>query len=73
MIGRLKAWLAIAGAALMAFAAAYFRGRAAGRADAQTEALEDDARRMEAGRAAVRDGRDAGTPDERLRRNDGQW
>jgi len=30
-------------------------------------------KRVDAGRKAVADGRGAGTPDERLRRNDGRW
>lgn len=73
MIGRIKAWAAAAGAVIAGFAFAFLHGRAQGRTDAAQEALQDEHERMEAGRDAVRDGRDAGTPDERLRRNDGRW
>lgn len=62
---------------LVAIAAAIWRartkGRREGRETAQTEAMRDAAERVEKGRAAVQRGRGAGDPDERLRRNDGQW
>ena len=45
----------------------------AGRNDAYREALRDEKERADAGRKAVAEGRDAGTPDDRLRRNDGSW
>ena len=49
-------------------------GRAQGRAQANTEAMRDAQERTERGRQAVQTGRaSGGTPDERLRRNDGRW
>jgi uncharacterized membrane-anchored protein YhcB (DUF1043 family) len=48
-------------------------GRHAGRQEAERDAMADKIKRMERGRKAVRDGRDAGDPAERLRRNDGRW
>jgi len=66
---RVKAWLALAGAAVLFIAAAYTAGRRDAARGAATDALDG----LEAGRRAVAEGRDAGTPDERLRRNDGDW
>jgi hypothetical protein len=68
MIGRLKTWAAAAGAFIAALAFAFLHGRSQGRTDAAQEAREDDARRMEAGRDAVRNGRGL-SPAERLQRN----
>jgi uncharacterized membrane-anchored protein YhcB (DUF1043 family) len=48
-------------------------GRRVGKQEAERGAMQDQIERVERGRAAVRDGRDAGDPAERLRRNDGQW
>ncbi len=48
-------------------------GKRAGKREAERDALEGTLERMERGRDAVRDGRDAGDPVERLRRNDGAW
>jgi hypothetical protein len=39
----------------------------------EEEAMRDASVRMARGRAAVVEGRDAGDPAERLRRNDGLW
>jgi hypothetical protein len=44
-----------------------------GRREAEAEAVKDAAERVDKGRAAVADGRERGSPDERLRRNDGRW
>jgi hypothetical protein len=70
---RLKGWLAALGAALAVVLAAYFHGRRSGAADQMVQDAEETAERVERGREALRDGRDAGDPDERLRRNDGRW
>ena len=72
MIGRLKVWLAAAGALVAAVAYAFYHGRSQGRADAAQEAMKDEHERMEAGRDAVRDGR-GNDPAQRLRDNDGRW
>jgi hypothetical protein len=48
-------------------------GKRAGKREAERDATEDKSMRVERGRAAVRDGRGAGDPVERLRRNDGRW
>lgn len=48
-------------------------GERMGRLRAERDALEDRSARVERGRDAVRDGRGAGDPAERLRRNDGLW
>jgi hypothetical protein len=72
MIARLKAWAAAAGAVVLALAYAFLRGRKRGRTDVEQEALQDDAERLEKGRAAVRDGR-GDSPADRLRNNDGRW
>lgn len=61
--------LAVVGAVSMALA----RRDARVRREVEAEGIKDAAKRVEAGRAAVADGRDSGTPDERVRRNDGRW
>jgi uncharacterized membrane-anchored protein YhcB (DUF1043 family) len=48
-------------------------GKRAGKREAERDAMEDKSKRIERGRDAVRDGRGAGDPAERLRRNDGNW
>ncbi|KUJ85961.1 hypothetical protein AVO45_03035 [Ruegeria marisrubri] len=48
-------------------------GKRAGKREAERDALEDTIGRVERGRDAVRDGRGAGDPAQRLRRNDGRW
>jgi uncharacterized membrane-anchored protein YhcB (DUF1043 family) len=48
-------------------------GRRAGKEEAERDALENTIGRIERGRDAVRVGRDAGDPAERLRHNDGAW
>jgi uncharacterized membrane-anchored protein YhcB (DUF1043 family) len=48
-------------------------GERAGKREAERDAMEDRNKRVERGRNAVRDGRGAGDPAERLRRNDGNW
>lgn len=49
------------------------QGKRTGKREAERDALEDKSQRMERGRKAVRDGRSAGDPADRLRRNDGRW
>jgi hypothetical protein len=41
MLGRIKLWLAVAGAFVLALGAAYWRGRSAADAAAERERLED--------------------------------
>jgi uncharacterized membrane-anchored protein YhcB (DUF1043 family) len=48
-------------------------GKRAGKREAERDAMEDKSERVERGRDAVRDGRGAGDPADRLRRNDGRW
>jgi hypothetical protein len=48
-------------------------GKQSGKLEAQREAIKDTTTRMERGRAAVRDGRDAPDPAERLWNNDARW
>jgi hypothetical protein len=71
---RIKTWLAVAGAVVLAVVAAFFRGRSAGREGLKDEQAGDTLDRLEKGREAVQRGRDGGgTPDERVRQNDGRW
>ncbi|MGZ3216472.1 hypothetical protein [Paracoccus sp. T5] len=48
-------------------------GKRTGKWEAERDAKEDKSKRFERGRDAVRDGRGAGDPADRLRRNDGRW
>lgn len=48
-------------------------GKRQGKREAERDAHENTLGKLEAGRKAVRDGRDAGDPAQRLRRNDGRW
>lgn len=48
-------------------------GERVGKQEAERDAMEDKSERVERGRDAVREGRDAGDPADRLRRNDGRW
>ena len=48
-------------------------GKRAGKREAEHDAWEDTIGKVERGRDAVRDGRGAGDPAERLCRNDGAW
>mgnify|MGYP006286106835 CR=1 FL=1 len=48
-------------------------GKRAGKREAERDAIEDKSKRIERGRNAVHDGRGAGDPADRLRRNDGNW
>ncbi|WP_139838644.1 hypothetical protein [Pseudoruegeria aquimaris] len=48
-------------------------GKRQGKREAERDALEQTIGKVERGRDAVRDGRDAGDPAQRLRRNDGRW
>jgi len=48
-------------------------GKRTGKWKAERDAMEDKNKRVERGRDAVRDGRSAGDPADRMRRNDGRW
>ncbi len=48
-------------------------GKRQGKREAERDAMEETIGKVERGRDAVRDGRNAGDPAERLRRNDGRW
>lgn len=48
-------------------------GKRTGREEAHQDARSDQIDRMDAGRKAVRDGRDAGAPADRLHDNDNAW
>jgi hypothetical protein len=77
MLARVKYYLVALGALAAAVVSALFltrrNGRKEGREQAQMEALKDAQERTERGREAVVRGRSAGTPDQRLRDNDGKW
>ncbi|MBL3563766.1 hypothetical protein JMM59_01850 [Rhodovulum sulfidophilum] len=70
-------WLVAALGAVGGVVLGRLRGRAegklAGKREAERDAMEDKNKRLERGRDAVRDGRGAGDPVDRLRRNDGRW
>ena len=71
---RIKAWLAVAGAIVLAVAAAFFGGRKAGKEGLRNEQAGDTLDAIKRGREAVQAGRDSGaTPDDRVRQNDGRW
>ena len=48
-------------------------GEHAGEREAERDAMEETIEKVERGRDAVSDGRGAGDPADRLRRNDGRW
>jgi len=48
-------------------------GARTGKREAERDAMEDKNKRIERGRDALRDGRGAGDPAERLRHNDRRW
>ena len=48
-------------------------GKRTGKREAERDAIEDENKRVERGRDAVRYGRGAGDLAERLHRNDGRW
>lgn len=49
------------------------RAASEARQEMETDALKDTNERLAKGREAVRDGRDVGSPADRLRRNEGRW
>ena len=62
------------GAALAAIIAAFGLGQRSGEKKANGKASEKQIKQEKSGRDALRDGRDSGlSPDDRLRRNDGNW
>lgn len=70
--------LAAIAIAILAVIGAWWQGQRSGRKDTERRVKDeldaDKARRLDAGREAVGAGRDSGgTPDERLRQNDGSW
>ncbi|WP_444452618.1 hypothetical protein ACTTAI_16575 [Rhodobacter capsulatus] len=70
-------WLVAALGAFGGIVLGRIRGRAEGKRmgkrEAERDAIEDKNERVARGREAVRDGRGAGDPADRLRRNDGRW
>jgi hypothetical protein len=60
-------------ASAVAAVLAYVFGRARGRRTAEQQVAADAARRQDAGRQRVAEGREIGDPVERLRRNDALW
>ena len=48
-------------------------GKRDGRREAQRDAMEETIEKVERGRSALRDGRDAGDPAQRLHDNDDAW
>ena len=48
-------------------------GKRTGKEEAHLDAQRDQTDRMDAGRKAVREGRDVGAPADRLRDNDNAW
>lgn len=63
------ALLAIFAAVAAVVGGAWLRGRSSQR----TQSERETSRRVQQGQSAVQEGRAQGTPDERLRRNDGAW
>ena len=71
---RLRLWLALAGAAVAAVLAAYLMGRRDQSTSDAGQRAQDTLDAMDRGRRAVVEGQaSGGTPDERVRRNDGEW
>ena len=69
----LVAALGAVGGALLGRVWGRAEGKRTGKQEAERDAIKDKSERVERGRDAVRDGRGAGDPAERLRRNDGRW
>lgn len=72
IFGRIKAYLAIAGAAVLAVLAAYIKGRGDAKRKVRADAAINDAKKLDAGRKAVGRGRGKSNAD-RVRDNDGRW
>ena len=76
-MGDLLIWLVTAlgavGGVVLARVWGRAEGKRVGKREAERDAMEDRTKRVERGRDAVRDGRGAGDPADRLRRNDGRW
>lgn len=71
---KLKLWLALAGAGLVAGAVFALKLVTVGKTKEKVKRYEQNAKAQERGRDAVARGRDSGdTPADRLRRNDGRW
>lgn len=69
----LVAALGAVGGAVLGRVWGRLEGRRAGKQEAERDAIENKNERVQRGRDALREGRDAGDPAERLRRNDGAW
>ena len=72
-VADLLVWLVAALGAAGGVVLGRMRGRRAGKREAERNAMEETIAKVERGRAAVRDGRGAGDPADRLRRNIGKW
>lgn len=76
-MAELLIWLVAALGAIGGVVLGRLLGRAEGKRTGREEAFQDAQRdqtdRLDAGRKAVRDGRDAGAPADRLRDNDNAW
>jgi membrane protein implicated in regulation of membrane protease activity len=71
---RLRLWLALAGAAVAAVLAAYLMGRRDQSTSDAGQRAQDTLDALDRGRRAVAEVQASGaTPDERVRRNDGEW
>jgi hypothetical protein len=74
VLGPLGGLLAGIVAVLGAWLVGKRQGAQSARVAAEMEGLRDATERQDRGRQAVQDGRDSGlSPDDRLRRNDGDW
>ena len=69
----LVAALGAVGCAVLGRAWGRAEGKRTGKLEAERDAVEETIEKVERGRDAVRDGRGAGDPADRLRRNDGNW
>lgn len=69
----LVAALGAVGGVVLARLLGRVEGKRAGKREAERDAMEQTIEKVERGRAALRDGRGAGDPAQRLRRNDGRW
>ena len=65
--------LAALGAASLARLWGRVEGKREGKNEAERDAREDEKTRLDKGRKALRNGRDAGDPARRLQRNDDRW
>lgn len=72
-LGWLVAALSAVGGVVLGRVWGRVEGKRVGKREAERDAMEETIGKFERGRDALRDGRDAGDPADRLRSNDGRW